>query len=196
MPLRNWLSDLLGVLYVWVNGVQQPQSNGLEFLGGVTSTYDPVTNRNKVTLSASAGDVTGPGVSVADNLVSFNGTTGKTIKDSGVATGSLSQVVISPTAISTNQNNYSPTGWSSARYVRLNVTGACSITGFSATATQLYKTLIHVGALETPLGLLEESLSSTAANRIMTPTPNDVYMLKNWTQDIWYDATDARWRLV
>lgn len=56
MPLRNWLSDLLGVLYVWVNGTQQPQSNGLEFLGdGVAVAYDPIVNRNKITIVGSGG---------------------------------------------------------------------------------------------------------------------------------------------
>jgi hypothetical protein len=55
MPLRNWLSDLLGILYLWVNGVQQPQSSGIEFIGSqVTTAYDPITNRNKVTVTAGA----------------------------------------------------------------------------------------------------------------------------------------------
>lgn len=56
ITLRNWISDLLGVLYVWVNGVQQPQSSGLEILGdGVTTAYDSILNRNKITIIGSGG---------------------------------------------------------------------------------------------------------------------------------------------
>lgn len=98
--------------------------------------------------------------------------------------------------ISTDQDNYSPTGWSSARRVFLNVTSACSINGFDANVTQPLKTLFHVGTAETPLGLKEQKLSSTAANRIEVPLPNDVYLLKDWVQDIWYDTTVSRWRPV
>lgn len=98
--------------------------------------------------------------------------------------------------LSGNQNDYSPAGWSSARIVYLNVTTASDLTGLDANVTQLRKTIIHVGTPGVALGLLEEKLSSAAANRIRTPTPNDVYLLLNWVQDILYDKTVARWRLV
>lgn len=95
-----------------------------------------------------------------------------------------------------DQNNYSPAGWSSARLVYLNVTADSKITGLDANVTQLRKTIIHVGTLGAVLTFMEEKLTSAAANRIRTPTPNDVSMLLNWVQDILYDRTVARWRLV
>lgn len=55
MTLRSWLSDLPGIQYLWANGSQQPSSSGLEIVGtGVSSAYDPGTNRNVVTLNAAA----------------------------------------------------------------------------------------------------------------------------------------------
>lgn len=98
--------------------------------------------------------------------------------------------------ISTTQDDYSPTGWSGARRVFLNVTASCNINGFDANASVRLKTIFHVGTNEIVLGLMEQKLSSAAANRIMTPSPNDVYMLKSWAQDIWYDTTVSRWRPV
>jgi hypothetical protein len=49
-----------------------------------TDTYSPAYIKNKPTLPASIGDVVGPSSSVTDNIVLFNGSTGKLIKDSGV----------------------------------------------------------------------------------------------------------------
>lgn len=114
--------------------------------------------------------------------------------------GTAADLEIRPTAFSTQQNNYSPTGWSTARYVLLTPTAACNITGFDANVAVRRKTLIHIGAENLPsgipLGFLEESPSSTAANRIATPPPNDIYMLRHWSLDVWYDTTAARWRFV
>lgn len=82
MPLRNWLSDLLGILYVWVNGAQSPQSNGLEFLGtGITAAYDPITGRNKVTFAAAGGAAIGPGSSIDGTPALWDGTSGQLLKD-------------------------------------------------------------------------------------------------------------------
>lgn len=98
--------------------------------------------------------------------------------------------------LSGDQNDYSPPGWSSARIVYLNVTADSKLTGLDANVTQLDKTIVHVGTLGVVLTLMEEKLTSAAANRIRTPTPNDVSLLLNWAQRIRYDKTVARWRLV
>ena len=59
--------------YVRVNGTE----TGLEF----------------VTLSGGSGDVVGPASSAANNIVTFDGTTGKLIKDSGVAINAKADAV-------------------------------------------------------------------------------------------------------
>jgi hypothetical protein len=46
---------------------------------------DLTKNVNATGAGSGGGDVTGPSGAVADNMVSFNGTSGKTLKDSGLA---------------------------------------------------------------------------------------------------------------
>jgi len=73
--------------------------------------------------------------------------------------------VISPSQITSNQNDYAPTGWSSATIVRLSFdSGIDGITGFSAGSNGDIKELLNVGTQ--PGYLLGESTASSAANRI------------------------------
>lgn len=69
--------------------VLTPTVAQFNFVGaGVTATA--VGNNVTVTIpSGGAGDVVGPAVSVNNNIVTFDGITGKLIKDSGVAISSL-----------------------------------------------------------------------------------------------------------
>lgn len=110
---------------------------------------------------------------------------------------------IRPPSFSTQQDNYNPTGFASARYVLLTPTAACNISGFVSTGvTVLRKFIIHNGSEVTgrpngiPLGFLEESLASSPQNRIATPHPNDLFLLANWSLEIWYDRTMQRWRFI
>lgn len=110
---------------------------------------------------------------------------------------------IRPPSFSTQQDNYNPAGWASARYVLLEPTAACNISGFESSGIiTRRKTIIHNGSEVAgrpngiPLGFLEESLSSSAANRIATPHPNDLFMLANWARELWYDRTMQRWRFI
>ena len=68
--------------------------NGLLVAGSnVTLTYNDTSNTMTI---AASGDVVGPASSANNNLVAFNGTTGKLIKDGGVAASSLAPLA-SPT---------------------------------------------------------------------------------------------------
>mgnify|MGYP000849646945 FL=1 len=81
------------------------------------------------------------------------------------ASVSVTQSVISPAQITSNQNDYAPTGWASATIVRLSYdSGIDGITGFSAGSDGDTKVLLNVGTQ--PGYLLGESTASTAANRI------------------------------
>ena len=56
--------------------------------------YDATSGKYKLyDLPASSGDVTGPSSSTDSNIVSFNGTTGKVIKDSGISSSSVSSAI-------------------------------------------------------------------------------------------------------
>lgn len=59
---------------------------------GADSGTGEVTIESTVVMPVGSGNVIGPASAVADNFASFNGTTGKIIKDSGYAGGSFSLV--------------------------------------------------------------------------------------------------------
>lgn len=109
--------------------------------------------------------------------------------------GTPSYTVISPTSIGANQNNYSPTSWSTADIVRLVGSGNYDITGFDATATTVRKLLWNVDTVDT-FTIKHESASSTAANRVVCPYDQDMKLNPDGAIVIHYDATTARWRAV
>jgi hypothetical protein len=107
--------------------------------------------------------------------------------------------VISPTAISADQNNYNPTGWSTANAVRLitNNTTTRTITGVQAGSAGEIKTLHNIGA-PTVNGLIQftlEDAASTAANRFARMSGTN-YLLVDGGAIIWYDGTSSRWRFL
>lgn len=95
-----------------------------------------------------------------------SGDASKFLKGDGTwATAGGGASVISPAQITANQNDYAPTGWSTATIVRLSYdSGMDGITGFSAGSDGDTKVLLNVGTQ--PGYLLGESTSSTAANRV------------------------------
>lgn len=99
--------------------------------------------------------------------------------------------VISPSQITTDQNNYSPTGWAGATLVRLSGdSGFRAITGFAAGTAGEVKTLTNVGSF--CLYLAPEHSGSTAANRIAFQ--EEVILWPGSSCQILYDGTSSRWR--
>jgi hypothetical protein len=75
-----------------------------------------------VLATGGTGDVTGPASSVADRVVTFNGTTGKVIKDSGLA-------ITTSTTLAGNSNTNIPTEAAVKAYVDSKPTGSGDVTG-------------------------------------------------------------------
>jgi len=117
------------------------------------------------------------------------------VSTGATGSGSPSYTIISPSSIGANQNNYSPTSWSTADIVRLTGSGNFDVTGFDATATTARKLLWNVDTVDT-FTLKHESASSTAANRIVCPYDLDMKLSPDGAIVIHYDATTARWRAV
>ncbi len=91
--------------------------------------------------------------------------------------------LISPTAISADQNNYSPTGWSTANLVRLSTNSGTlrTVTGAAAGSSGELKWLINLGP---GIVSLEHESGTTFGINV------------NGVAGIIYDGTSARWRPI
>ncbi|HXO70779.1 MAG TPA: DUF2793 domain-containing protein [Bradyrhizobium sp.] len=100
--------------------------------------------------------------------------------------------IISPPQITTNQNDYNPTGAATASVLQLSSDASRNITGLAGGADGRVVSLINIGGQ--PIVLSDESTSSSAANRFtlgagLTVAAKQAAMLR-------YDGTAARWRLI
>lgn len=111
-----------------------------------------------------------------------------------IATGG-SVNVIRPTNITSDQDNYAPTGWSTANKVLItgDATGR-AITSFSASGISdgHTKTIINNG--DNYIYFPAEHPDGTASNRI--DYTRDFILTPKSAVDIMYDATDARWMIT
>lgn len=97
---------------------------------------------------------------------------------------------ISPTQITADQNDYNPTGLSTAAVLRLSSNASRNITGLAGGAAGRILILHNVGSQN--VVLKDESGSSAAANRFALP--NDLILLPDMSTALQYDATSSRWR--
>ncbi len=97
---------------------------------------------------------------------------------------------ISPTQITANQNDYSPTGLSTAAVLRLSTDASRNITGITGGADGRLLTLFNIGSF--PVVLKTADTGSSAANRFDFDT--DVTLQPDQGIILLYDSTDSRWR--
>ncbi|MDX1555208.1 MAG: hypothetical protein R3212_04210, partial [Xanthomonadales bacterium] len=100
--------------------------------------------------------------------------------------------IISPAQITADQDNYAPTGWSTATHVRLDADAPRNITGVDATAVIVQKKLINVGSFN--ITITHEDAGSTDANRFLTFTGADIVLQPNDSLDILIDVTTGKVR--
>lgn len=98
---------------------------------------------------------------------------------------------ISPTQLSANTDDYSPTGLSSAAVLRLSTDASRNLTGIQGGADGRILLLLNVGS--NPL-VLKNDATSTAANRFLLN--GDVTLNGGEAALLWYDSTSSRWRLI
>lgn len=152
-----------------------------------------------------SGDVTGPASSTDNAVVRFDSTSGKLIKNStailtdagDLTIAGLTQTAqsarsgdISPASIGASQNDYNPTGLSTATVLRLTSSAAYSITGLAGGADGRLITVINIGSFV--ITLTDEDAASTAANRFTFGHPVPLY--PGDAVSLWYDSTSSRWR--
>ncbi len=100
--------------------------------------------------------------------------------------------VISPSQITSNQNDYNPTGLVSAAVLNLSSDASRSVSGLAGGAEGRVIALVNTGSQV--ISLLNESASSTAANRFALG--NDLAIGAKQAAILRYDGTAARWYAV
>lgn len=144
-----------------------------------------------------AGNATAPVSFVwdsTDNLLWVCTTTG--ISTSAVWTPASSVLklnTLSPTALSANVNDYSPTGYSSASILRIaQNTQGWSITGLAAGGDGRYLIIENISSYN--LTLLDQNTGSAAANRFLIGF--NYVIQPGQSAAFWYDVTSTAWSLV
>lgn len=100
--------------------------------------------------------------------------------------------IISPSQITSDQDDYAPTGYATATVFRLSSDASRNITGFAAGNDGQIALFHNVGAQDIVLN--DESSSSTAANRFALTA--DLTLSADAVAILQYDGTSARWRAV
>jgi hypothetical protein len=101
--------------------------------------------------------------------------------------------ILTPAQITANQNNYNPSGLSTAAVLRLSTDAARDVTGITAPATDSAgHTLVIHNTGSNNIVLKNEDANSTAANRFTLSA--DITIAANQSHTLIYDATSTRWR--
>lgn len=114
--------------------------------------------------------------------------------DGSTGAGSFTGMSTSPAQITADQNNYNPAG--SSYFQRWNSDASRNITGLTFTAAPVdgqTHVIVNVGAQ--PIVLVNQSASSTAANRFLCSTGADITLSADQAADVIYDGTSQRWRV-
>lgn len=106
----------------------------------------------------------------------------------------MNGAVLSPSQITSNQNNYNPTNLATAIVMRLSTDASRDITGLAGGADARKIRLHNIGSFN--IVLKHESGSSTAANRFVLVDATDLTVKPNQVVLLDYDATTARWRVI
>ena len=100
---------------------------------------------------------------------------------------------ISPAQITSNQNDYNPSGILTANTLRLSTDASRNITGLSNAGDQGRWMIIHnVGS--NSIILKDEDAGSLATNRFALAS--DIILQADQVTQLWYDGTNSRWRAV
>lgn len=98
-----------------------------------------------------------------------------------------------PANLTASQNNWTPTGGSAVRTVRLTANAGLSITGLSISQVSgRVVRLLNIGS--NAITLAHESGSSSAANRFVCPGLTNLSLPAGAGVELWYDGNSSRWR--
>jgi hypothetical protein len=99
---------------------------------------------------------------------------------------------LTPSQITSNQNNYAPTNYQYAGVLRLSSDASRDITGILGDLDGRILPIFNVGSFD--IVLKDEDAGSTAANRFALQA--DITIPPDGAAILWYDSTSSRWRCV
>lgn len=102
--------------------------------------------------------------------------------------------IITPSTLIADQDDYNPTGFSTANMMRLNLSGDRVVTGFEAPPVGVDRIFYFQNISNSKLKLKNNDSSSTAANRILNKDYGEKTFKKGEGGAYWYDHTSSRWR--
>lgn len=97
-----------------------------------------------------------------------------------------------PPLITSDQNNYNPTGLSDSTMLALSTDATRTITGLAGGQDNREIVIVNVGT--NPIVLSHEDAASTAANRFDLPGDADATIQLGTSYSLLYDASISRWR--
>jgi hypothetical protein len=160
-----------------------------------------VTNAEALLITANAAGASvinssGAGAGTPQNLsLQASSVTGMTIETVGAATfpNAVRRTnVIAPAQLTSNTDNYNPTGLATATTLKINANGAINLTGIVA---QPAGTILTVRNTAANIITLKHEVTSTAANRFNFPSGNDIALNIHSVVELIYDGTATRWML-
>lgn len=112
------------------------------------------------------------------------------IQDGAITLAKLNKSIITPSQITSDQDNYNPTGFGDADIIRISGdNGIRAITSFAAQSDGEVKTIYNVGSY--PIYIPGEHPDGTAANRVYLG--EDFILFPKQSIELTYDVTLSRW---
>ena len=144
-----------------------------------------------------SGELTGAGtIGNTLKLAQQSATTGQALKWNGSTWAPDADFgapsVISPSQITSDQDNYNPTNFGTASLVRISSDAFRAITSFASQSDGEEKQLLNVGSF--PIYIPGQHPDGTAANRVITPY--DYYIFPGKGCRLIYDNTASRWNIL
>lgn len=158
-----------------------------------TSGFVNITSKNGDGILL-AGD-TGSQIGFSSNGLDV-GASGSTLTGTFILADALALAgPLTPAQITSNQNNYSPTGLIDANVLRINSDAAREITGLAnpGGTSGRYIKIVNTGAFN--ITLKNQSGSSTSSNRFLFVS-GDIVLLPEMSVTLWQDLSTDRWRCV
>jgi hypothetical protein len=144
------------------------------------------------TITLKATPVAGDLILIEDSVDSNNK---KKVTVGSLPSSSGAPVILSPPQITSNQNDYNPTGWGASDIVLLDIDANREITGFEAVLGYNEKMLVNTNTIHN-IKIKNNNALSLAANRILCPDNKDYDIKKTASISMKYLDIIQRWQII